>query len=117
MRVSLWGSLDNASTDPRTALACVANWRPAMRSLPLLAGMVAMLSSQPACAQAGNSHLVSPDKLSQISEHAWVIQGFPNIGIVVGKRATLVIDTGLGTRNGQIVSEAAVRLSPQGKKL
>ena len=85
--------------------------------LSSLAGMAAICLSQPAYAQGANSRLVSPDKLSKISEHAWVIQGFPNIGIVVGKEATLVIDTGLGTRNGQIVAETALRLSPKGHKL
>jgi glyoxylase-like metal-dependent hydrolase (beta-lactamase superfamily II) len=46
-----------------------------------------------------------------------MIKGFPNIGIVVGKSATLVVDTGMGTKNGQIVSDAALRLSPKGQKL
>jgi hypothetical protein len=46
-----------------------------------------------------------------------VIKGFPNIGIVVGSQATLVIDTGLGTKNGQIVAEVAQRLSSRGQKL
>ena len=68
-------------------------------------------------AQAGNNRLISPEKLSRVSDHAWVIDGFPNIGIVVGTQATLVIDTGLGTKNGQIVAETALRLSPKGHKL
>src|SRR5258708_23100667 len=78
--------------------------------------MAAILSyCLPAWAQ--NSRLVSPDNLSQLSDHVWMIKGFPNIGIVVGKSATLVIDTGMGTKNGQIVSDAALRLSPKGQKL
>jgi hypothetical protein len=36
----------------------------------------------------------------KVSDHVWAIMGFPNIGIVVGARATLVVDTGLGPRNG-----------------
>ena len=67
--------------------------------------------------QPANDHLVSPDNLSQVSPHSWMIKGFPNIGIVVGTRATLVIDTGMGTKNGQIVSAVARRLSTQGQKL
>lgn len=35
----------------------------------------------------------------------------PNVGIVVGNRATLVIDPGLGRRNGEIVLREVARLS------
>jgi glyoxylase-like metal-dependent hydrolase (beta-lactamase superfamily II) len=37
--------------------------------------------------------------------------GFPNIGIVVGSRATLVVDTGLGPRNGATIAHVAAGLS------
>src|SRR2546423_3550243 len=92
-------------------------WRAAMRNLSFLAAMAAICLCPSAHGQAANNRLVSPDNLSQVSEHAWVIQGFPNVGIVVGKDATLVIDTGLGTKNGRIVAETALRLSPKGHKL
>ena len=32
----------------------------------------------------------------KVSDHVWQIVGWPNIGIVVGEKATLVVDTGLG---------------------
>ena len=70
-----------------------------------------------AAAQAQSDRLVSPDRLAQVSDHTWVIKGFPNIGIVVGTRATLVIDTGMGTRNGKTAADVALRLSPKGQKL
>lgn len=70
-----------------------------------------------AFAQPANDHLLSPANLSQVAPHVWMIKGFPNIGIVVGPKATLVIDTGMGTRNGQIVAGVAQRLSPKGQKL
>ena len=70
----------------------------------------------PASAQPG-SRLLSRDNLSQVSAHAWTIKGSPNIGIVVGSRATLVIDDGMGTRNGAIVSAIAQSLSPKTNKL
>jgi len=52
--------------------------------------------------------LISQDETLEISDHVFVILdddvGFvPNVGIVVGDRATLVIDTGLGLPNGEIV--------------
>jgi glyoxylase-like metal-dependent hydrolase (beta-lactamase superfamily II) len=37
--------------------------------------------------------------------------GFPNIGIIVGNRATLVVDTGLGARNGATVVRAEQKLA------
>lgn len=40
----------------------------------------------------------------------------PNVGIVVGEKAALVIDTGLGPRNGAYVLEQARRLAP-GRRL
>jgi glyoxylase-like metal-dependent hydrolase (beta-lactamase superfamily II) len=48
----------------------------------------------------------------KVSEHVWQIVGWPNIGIVVGKQATLVVDTGLGLRNGATVARVAKRLAP-----
>jgi glyoxylase-like metal-dependent hydrolase (beta-lactamase superfamily II) len=44
----------------------------------------------------------------KVSDHVYVIPDFdvplvPNIGIIVGGNATLVVDTGLGARNGETV--------------
>jgi glyoxylase-like metal-dependent hydrolase (beta-lactamase superfamily II) len=83
----------------------------------LCAGMAVACLASAAHAQAGAGRMVSPDNLERVSPHAWVIKGFPNIGIVVGSQATLVVDTGLGTKNGQIVAETALRLTPKGHKL
>ena len=52
--------------------------------------------------------LIDQDKTLKISAHVYVILDddvsfVPNVGIVVGDRATLVIDTGLGLPNGEIV--------------
>jgi glyoxylase-like metal-dependent hydrolase (beta-lactamase superfamily II) len=41
----------------------------------------------------------------------YAIVGWPNVGIVVGNRATLVIDTGMGARNGAIVAREAEKLT------
>jgi glyoxylase-like metal-dependent hydrolase (beta-lactamase superfamily II) len=54
---------------------------------------------------------VSEDTLTRVSEHVYALVGFPNIGIVVGNRATLVIDTGLGARNGATVLRVAQKLA------
>jgi len=54
---------------------------------------------------------MSEDNLTKVSDHVYVLAGFPNVGIVVGSRATLVIDTGLGERNGATVLRAAQKLA------
>ena len=43
----------------------------------------------------------------RVFEHVYVIpskgrRAIPNVGIIVGTRATLIVDTGLGARNGEI---------------
>jgi hypothetical protein len=51
----------------------------------------------------------------KVSDHDRQIVGWPNIGIVVGEKATLVVDTGLGPRNGATVAKVAKRLAPHNK--
>ncbi len=51
------------------------------------------------------------DSTTKVSDHVWAIMGFPNIAIVVGERATLVVDTGLGPHNGMLVAEQVTKLS------
>src|ERR1700722_10644417 len=53
----------------------------------------------------------------KVSEHVWAIMGFPNIAIVVGDRATLVVDTGLGPPNGATIARVAAKLAPANQKL
>jgi glyoxylase-like metal-dependent hydrolase (beta-lactamase superfamily II) len=54
---------------------------------------------------------VPENATKRVSEHVYSISGFPNIGIVVGTRATLVIDTGMGARNGAVVVREAEKLA------
>jgi glyoxylase-like metal-dependent hydrolase (beta-lactamase superfamily II) len=62
-------------------------------------------------AQVPTSLMLPENQVTRVSAHVWAIMGFPNIGIVVGERATLVVDTGLGPRNGAIALHEAQRLS------
>jgi len=59
--------------------------------------------------------LLSADSAMQVSPHVYAMIGFPNIAIVVGDRATLVVDTGMGTRNGATVLREAEKLSKKPK--
>ncbi len=54
---------------------------------------------------------------TKVSEHVWVMMGNPNVAIIVGTRGTLVVDTGLGAPNGEVIARTAQRLSPAGAKL
>src|SRR5437588_374599 len=54
--------------------------------------------------------LIDEHGLTRVSEHVYAIVGWPNIGIVVGNRATLVIDNGLGQRNGATILRVAQKL-------
>ena len=55
--------------------------------------------------------LLSEDNLKRVSDHVSVIEGFPNVVFVIGSRATLVVDTGLGERNGATVMHAEQKLA------
>jgi len=75
----------------------------------LAAGLLATVA-----AHAQNQTILGEDTV-KVSEHVWAIMGFPNIGIVVGRDATLVVDTGLGPRNGATVARVAKKLAPSNK--
>jgi hypothetical protein len=52
--------------------------------------------------------LVQENRTIKVSEHVYAIPDgrvnlVPNIGIIVGTRATLVVDAGMGPRNGETV--------------
>jgi len=64
-----------------------------------------------AYAEPSQDNLLS-EKTVKVSAHVWAIMGWPNIGIIVGENATLVVDTGLGQRNGAIVAKVARELAP-----
>jgi glyoxylase-like metal-dependent hydrolase (beta-lactamase superfamily II) len=65
---------------------------------------------------AGLNPMIRRDAAVQVSEHVHVIPDdnvalVPNVGIVIGDRATLIVDTGLGDENGAIVLAEARKLS------
>ena len=66
-------------------------------------------------ASAQMSQPILGENATKISDHVWAIMGFPNVAIVIGERATLVVDTGLGPRNGATVARTAAKLSANQK--
>lgn len=60
--------------------------------------------------------LVREGVTEKISEHVYVIPdggvgGVPNVGIIVGTRATLIVDTGMGKQNGEVVLREARKIN------
>ena len=76
---------------------------------------LAALATTSAFAQMGQP-MVSENP-TKISDHVWAIMGFPNIAIVGGSHATLVVDTGLGPKNGATAARVAAKLAPNNPKL
>jgi len=82
--------------------------------LMLLAGAAAAQQRGPA-----PDPLVRENATVKVAAHTYVIPDgnvglVPNVGIVVGSRATLVIDPGLGRRNGETVLKEAAKVSANG---
>src|SRR5262249_38737960 len=70
----------------------------------------------PLMAQTPLSPIVRVEGLRQISAHVHIIPDnsvplVPNVGYIFGDRAALVIDTGLGPRNGAAVYQVAKKLA------
>jgi glyoxylase-like metal-dependent hydrolase (beta-lactamase superfamily II) len=79
----------------------------------ILSVMALCLAAATASAQnASTQESLLSENTVKVSDHVWAIMGWPNIGIVVGEKATLVVDTGLGPRNGATVAKVAKRLAP-----
>jgi glyoxylase-like metal-dependent hydrolase (beta-lactamase superfamily II) len=85
-----------------------------MKSLTKLMALTLLLSST-GLAQSHDPML--GEDTTKISDHVWAIMGFPNIAIVAGSRATLVVDTGLGPKNGATIARVAAKLAPNNSRL
>src|ERR1700712_2113932 len=55
------------------------------------------------------------NSVTRVSDHVYAIIGFPNIAIVVGNGATLVVDTGMGPRNGATIVREVAKLTKNPK--
>src|SRR5688572_178055 len=80
----------------------------------LLVALMSPLYGQQAAAPAPAS-LVREGVTEKLTAHVWAIPDgsaslVPNVGIVVGSKAVLVIDTGMGTRNAQTVLKEVAKV-------
>jgi glyoxylase-like metal-dependent hydrolase (beta-lactamase superfamily II) len=78
----------------------------------------ALLTAAVVSAQRGPAPdpLIRPNVTVKLADHTYLIPDanvslVPNVGIVVGSRATLVIDPGLGRRNGETVLAEVAKIS------
>jgi glyoxylase-like metal-dependent hydrolase (beta-lactamase superfamily II) len=80
----------------------------------LVAGVGLVTAQQPP--QNLPDPLVKENATVKLSRHAYVIPDgnvvlVPNIGIIVGTKATLVVDTGMGRRNGEAVMREVAKVN------
>ncbi len=83
--------------------------------MQILTASLALCLAATATAFAQSHDPILGEDTMKVSTHVWAIMGFPNIGIVVGPNATLVVDTGLGPRNGATIAKVAKKLAPNNK--
>jgi glyoxylase-like metal-dependent hydrolase (beta-lactamase superfamily II) len=81
----------------------------------LLAIITVLAASAHPAAQTSVPPYIKPEGLRQISAHVYVIPdnsvpAVPNVGIIVGERGVLVVDTGLGPANGAKVLAIAQKI-------
>jgi glyoxylase-like metal-dependent hydrolase (beta-lactamase superfamily II) len=80
-------------------------------AMPMAAQAPPQGAPPPAGGTATNP-VIPENSVIKISDHVYAIVAFPNIGFVVGDRSILVVDTGLGPRNGAVVAKEAAKLAP-----
>lgn len=75
----------------------------------------------PVLAQRGplQPPLIKEGVTEKVSEHVYAIPDgsvplVPNVGIIVGSKGTLVVDTGLGARNGEAIMREVAKVRKGG---
>ena len=83
----------------------------------LMFGVVTSVAGQaPAGGTTPLPPLIRENATIKLTDHVWAIPDFnvglvPNVGIIVGSKATLVVDTGLGPRNGEAIVREMKKVS------
>jgi glyoxylase-like metal-dependent hydrolase (beta-lactamase superfamily II) len=88
-----------------------------MRTLTLIAAALTATTALAVAAQAPRPDpLVRENATQKVSDHVFVIPDnsvpmVPNVGIIVGNSGVLVVDTGMGARNGAVVLREAQKVA------
>jgi glyoxylase-like metal-dependent hydrolase (beta-lactamase superfamily II) len=82
-----------------------------MKALAIVVGTLLATQAPPPAAP-----LVRADATVKLTDHVWAIPDFnvglvPSVGIIVGSNATLIVDTGLGPRNGETIAREMKKVS------
>ena len=88
--------------------------------LPARAALAIAFLGNAVAQPAAPAPMIKRDATIKVADHVHVILDdnvgmVPNVGIVVGERATLIVDTGLGEKNGTIVLVEARKLDDNTK--
>ena len=84
--------------------------------LALSLASAALAGQTPAGGATPAAPLIRENATIKLTDHVWAIPDFnvglvPNVGIIVGSKATLVVDTGLGPRNGEAIVREMKKVS------
>lgn len=82
-----------------------------MRTKSILNRSLVLICAWAIPIEAQSDPALLTESTTRISEHVYAIMGFPNVAIIVGSRGTLVVDTGLGPRNGATIARVVEKLS------
>jgi glyoxylase-like metal-dependent hydrolase (beta-lactamase superfamily II) len=74
-------------------------------------GTLLTLAFFPCLLLAQVNPLLPESSVTRVSDHVYAIIGWPNVAIVIGERGTLVVDTGMGQRNGAVVLHEVEKLA------
>lgn len=82
----------------------------------LLGALILATTSWAQQPPAGSAPLVREHATVKLTDHVWAIPDFnvggvPNVGIIVGSKGTLVVDTGMGPRNGEAIVREMKKVS------
>jgi glyoxylase-like metal-dependent hydrolase (beta-lactamase superfamily II) len=85
-------------------------------SYGFVTALFALIASAAGAQSAPPVPIVKEGKTVKVSQHVYVIPDehvgmVPNVGIIVGSKATLVIDPGMGRRSGEIVMREVAKVS------
>lgn len=89
--------------------------RVAALALIAVLGCSPAIAQQPANPGAAPASLVREGVTEKLTDHVWAIPDgsaslVPNVGIIVGSKSVLVVDTGLGARNAQTILKEVAKV-------